>query len=120
MAGEGDPQDAANNMGNHLPLLPGNRPGPVPGGGRGRGPSRERHGGAGEAGGRYGAGGAVPEAAAHRAAGQGPSSGASHSGSVPRVGDEGLEAGEGGLPQKAGTPCSPSSVCPELGSQEMV
>ncbi|KAJ8788170.1 hypothetical protein J1605_005469 [Eschrichtius robustus] len=88
MAGEGEPQDAANNMGNHLPLLPGNRPGPVPGGGRGRGPSRERHGGAGEAGGRYGAGGAAPEAAAHRAAGQGPSSGASPSGSVPPVGDE--------------------------------
>lgn len=27
----GDPEDAAHNMGNHLPLLPGNRLGPVPG-----------------------------------------------------------------------------------------
>lgn len=48
MAGEGDQQDAAHNMGNHLPLLPGNLrdgrlavggdrgPGPIPQGGRGQ------------------------------------------------------------------------------------
>lgn len=48
MAGEGDNQDAAHNMGNHLPLLPGNLrdgrlamgrdrgPGPIPQGGRGQ------------------------------------------------------------------------------------
>ena len=42
MADERDPQDAAHDMGNHLPLLPGNLPGPVLGGGTGRGSSRER------------------------------------------------------------------------------
>ena len=51
MAGEGDPEDAAHNMGNHLPLLPGNRLGPVPGSGRRRGQMRQWRGGAGEAGG---------------------------------------------------------------------
>lgn len=51
MAGEGDPEDAAHNMGNHLPLLPGNRLGPDPGSERRRGQRRKWRGGAGEAGG---------------------------------------------------------------------
>lgn len=54
MAGEGDQQDAAHNMGNHLPLLPGNlRDGRLAMGGD-RGPGRIPQGGRGQLFGRSG------------------------------------------------------------------
>lgn len=51
MADERDPQDAERNMGNHLPLLPGNLPGPDLGGGKGEAGAAS---GAEETGGRRG------------------------------------------------------------------
>lgn len=99
MAGERDPQDAAHNMGNHLPLLPGNLPGPVPGGGgTGRGSSAERQG--------WGAGRGAPRpAGAPRGAAASQASGhdrvpahPSRAGS-PQARGEGLGVAEGSAPK---------------------